>query len=282
MTKPRKILAVLAHPDDESFGMGGTLALYAQQGVEIHLMCATKGEAGEVDPEFLEGFDSIASRRESELLCAAEHLGLAKVHFMGYRDSGMQGSQDNQHPEALINAPLDQVTGEVVAYIREFQPDLVLTFDPVGGYHHPDHIHIQKAATLAFEAAGDPLEYPALGQPFQPDKLYYHVFLRRFMRVAVQVLRLLGKDPSKFGRNGDIDLAKLAGDDDYPAHVRIDYKSVKDKKDKASQCHASQMSFSTHSPVILRLTRLLNTSKDTFMQAYPVVSENYRTWDLFS
>ncbi len=150
------------------------------KGVEIHLMCATKGEAGEVDPEFLEGFDSIASRRESELLCAAEHLGLAKVHFMGYRDSGMQGSEDNQHPQAFINAPLEKVAGEVVAYIREFQPDLVLTFDPVGGYHHPDHIHIQKAATIAFEAAGDPDQYPTLGQPFQPDKLYYHVFPRRF------------------------------------------------------------------------------------------------------
>ena len=261
--------------------MGGTLALYAQQGVEIHLMCATNGEAGEVDPEFLEGFDSIASRRESELLCAAEHLGLTKVHFMGYRDSGMQGSQDNQHPQALINAPLEQVTGEVVAYIREFQPDLVLTFDPVGGYHHPDHIHIQKAATLAFEAAGDPDKYPQLGQPFQPEKLYYHIFPRRFMRVVVQVLRLLGRDPSRFGRNGDIDLAKLAGDEDYPPHVRINYKKVMGKKDQASQCHASQISFSTQSPVIRRLSRFMNTGRDTFMQAQPVVAENFRARDLF-
>jgi LmbE family N-acetylglucosaminyl deacetylase len=281
MNKPRKILSVLAHPDDESFGMGGTLALYARQGVEIHLICATKGEAGEVDPEFLEGFDSIASRRQSELLCAAEHLGLDKVHFLGYRDSGMQGSEDNLHPEAFINAPVEKVAEEIVAYIREFKPDLVLTFDPVGGYHHPDHIHIQQAATIAFKVAGDPDQYPEVGQPFQPEKLYYHVFPRRFIRVVVRVLRLLGKDPSKFGRNGDIDLAKLAGDDDYPPHVQINYSRVKEFKEKASQCHASQINFSTQSPLIRRLTRLFNTSKDTFMQAAPAVAEDYRVKDLF-
>ena len=281
MTKSRKILSVLAHPDDESFGMGGTLALYAQQGVEVHLICATRGEAGEVDPEFLEGFDSIASRRVSELLCASEHLGLAKVHFLDYRDSGMQGSEDNKHPEALINAPIEMVAGEIVQYIREFQPDLVLTFDPIGGYHHPDHIHIQKAAVMAFKAAGDPGKYPDLGQPFQPDKLYYHVFPRRFLRVVVRVLRIMGRDPTNFGRNGDIDLAKLAGDEDYPPHVQIDYNAVREKKDRASQCHASQISFSTQSPVIQRLTRLFNARKDTFMQAYPPVAENYRAKDLF-
>ncbi|MBN2045762.1 MAG: PIG-L family deacetylase [Anaerolineales bacterium] len=281
MNKSGKILAVLAHPDDESFGMGGTLAMYTRQGVEVHLICATKGEAGEVDPEFLQGYDSIASRRESELLCASEHLGIARVHFMGYRDSGMPGSKDNQHPKALINAPLEKVAEEIVAYIRKFQPDLVLTFDPVGGYHHPDHIHIQKAATLAFQAAGDPGQYPQTGPAFQPEKLYYHIFPRRFMRVLVQVLRLLGTDPSKFGRNRDIDLVKLAGDEDYPPHVQINYQKVKDKKEKASQCHASQISFSTQNPLLRRLTKIFNAGKDTFMQAYPPVAENYRAKDLF-
>jgi LmbE family N-acetylglucosaminyl deacetylase len=281
MSKTRKILSVLAHPDDESFGMGGTLAKYAQQGVEIHLICATRGEAGEVDPHYMDGFESIADRRVSELLCAAEHLGLAKVHFLDYRDSGMEGSEDNQHPEALINAPLEQVAGEVVAYIRDFQPDVVLTFDPVGGYHHPDHIHIQKAATMAFKAAGDEDQYPDQGQAFQPARLYYHIFPRKFIRVLVRILRLVGRDPSRFGRNGDIDLARLAGDEDYPPHVKINYAAVEEKKDKASQCHASQISFSTQNPVIQRLSRLLAARKDTFMQASPVVAESYRAKDLF-
>ena len=104
------------------------------------MICATKGEAGTVDPEFLEGYDSIASMRESELLCAAEQLGLKKVHFLDYCDSGMEGSEENAHPNAFINAPLEVITEQVVEYIREFKPDVVLTFDPVGGYHHPDHI----------------------------------------------------------------------------------------------------------------------------------------------
>ena len=104
--KHYSLAAVLAHPDDESFGMGGTLALYARKGVEIHLICATRGEAGEMDPDCLEGFDSIAERRESELLCAAEQLGITSVHFLNYRDSGMSGSLANQHPQALVNAQM--------------------------------------------------------------------------------------------------------------------------------------------------------------------------------
>jgi LmbE family N-acetylglucosaminyl deacetylase len=111
--------------------------------------------------------------------------------------------------------------------------------------------------------------------------LYYHIFPRKFIRILVRILRLVGKDPTKFGRNGDIDLARLAGDEDYPPHVRIDYSDVQDKKEKASQCHASQISFSTQSPVIQRITRIFNTRKDLFMQAAPRVAESYRSSDLF-
>lgn len=282
MNESRKILSVLAHPDDESFGMGGTLAFYAQQGVEVHLICATRGEAGVVDPEFLEGHISIAQRRESELRCAAEQLGLNAVHFLDYRDSGMEGSEENQHPNAFINAPLEVVIGKVVAYIREFKPDIVLTFDPVGGYHHPDHIHIQRAATAAFHAAGDASQFPEAGEPFQPKKLYYHHFPRKFIRTAVKVMKFFGKDPTKFGRNKDIDLEMLAGDADYPAHVHIDYSKIKDIKERASQCHASQINFSSQSPWLLRLVRRFSTGKDDFMQAEPPVPDNYRIKDLFA
>ncbi|MCJ7585571.1 MAG: PIG-L family deacetylase, partial [Anaerolineales bacterium] len=148
------LLAVLAHPDDESFGMGGTLALYASRGVDVHLVCATRGEVGEVDD--LKGFASIAELREAELRCAAVHLGLKGVHFLDYRDSGMDGSPDNQHPNALAAQPLDEVAAKVVHYIRELHPRVVLTFDPIGGYRHPDHIAIQKATVRAFEQAANP------------------------------------------------------------------------------------------------------------------------------
>src|SRR3989304_8174896 len=105
---PKTILVVLAHPDDESFGIGGTLAFYAAQGVAVHLVCATRGEAGSLDPEFLNGYKNIAELREAELGCAAEALGLASVSYLDYRDSGMAGSEDNQHKKALVNAPLDK------------------------------------------------------------------------------------------------------------------------------------------------------------------------------
>ena len=281
MSETKKILSVLAHPDDESFGMGGTLAYYAQEGVEVHLICATKGEAGDVQPELLHDFQSIADRRESELLCAANYLGLNHVYFLGYRDSGMNGSEDNRHPKALINAPMEEVTGRIVKYIREFKPDVVLTFDPVGGYHHPDHIFIQKATVAAYEAAADRNQFPQFGEPFQPKKLYYHIFPRGFVRMAVRLMKFFGKDPTKFGRNKDIDLEMLAGDQDYPAHVRIDYHKVNKLKEKASNCHESQLDFSNQSPLLLRVARYLVSNKDSFMQAHPPVPDNYRANDLF-
>ena len=91
-TQKPTLLSVLAHPDDESFGMGGTLALYAQKGWDVYLVCATRGEVGTVDPHHLEGFSSIAELREGELRCAAQHLGLKDVFFLDYHDSGMPGS----------------------------------------------------------------------------------------------------------------------------------------------------------------------------------------------
>jgi LmbE family N-acetylglucosaminyl deacetylase len=97
------MLVVLAHPDDETFGLGGTLALYAMQGVKVHLICATRGEVGTVAPEFMEGYSSIADLRVDELLCASELLGLEQVHFLDYRDSGMEGTADNEHPKALAH-----------------------------------------------------------------------------------------------------------------------------------------------------------------------------------
>lgn len=282
MSESKKILSVLAHPDDESFGMGGTLAYYSNQGVEVHLICATRGEAGDVQPEFLKDFNSVGDRRESELRCAAKYLGLKRVTFLGYRDSGMEGSIDNQHPNALINAPQEEVIGKIVRYIREFRPDVVLTFDPVGGYHHPDHIHIHKATVIAFEAAGDASLFPQFGEPFQPRKLFYHIFPRNFVRLAVKFYRLIGKDPTKFGRNHDIDLEMLAGDQDYPSHIRINYQKVNRLKEKASNCHESQLNFSDQSPLVLRLVRFLMSGKDSFMQAQPPVPDNYRARDLFA
>lgn len=263
------LLAVLAHPDDESFGMGGTLALYARRGFEVYLVCATRGEVGTVDPEHMRNFSSIAELREAELRCAAEHLGLKDVFFLDYRDSGMPGSADNRHPDAQVAHSVDEVAGKVVRYIRELKPDVVLTFDPIGGYRHPDHIHIHQATVLAFEKADDGSFHPESGSPFKPRALYFHVFPHRLLRLVTRVMPVFGVDPRRFGRNKDVDLKALV-EFDFPVHVRIDTRSADDARNAASICHASQGGAQMRRGLMGLITRALGGHED-FMRAYPPV-----------
>jgi len=281
MSDKKVLLSVLAHPDDESFGMGGTLAYYADQGVDVYLICATRGEVGEVAPEYLKNYPSIAELRESELRCASAHLGLAGIHFMDYRDSGMVGSPENDHPEALIAAPVDEVARKVASLMREIKPDVVLTFDPIGGYRHPDHIHIQRATVKAFDLAGDANFEDGL-PPHKPAKLYFHTISRRFLRVAVRLIKLTGKDPSKWGQNQDIDLTTLATED-YPVHAKIKYPTVEERKLAASACHASQGGSGLASGPLAWVIRLFaGSATDSFMQAYPPPENGKVASDLFA
>jgi N-acetyl-1-D-myo-inositol-2-amino-2-deoxy-alpha-D-glucopyranoside deacetylase len=275
------LLAVLAHPDDETFGMGGTLALYAQRGVSVHLICATRGEVGEVAPHFLEGFQSIGDLRENELRCAAAKLGLAGVHFLDYRDSGMPGSSDNQHPQALAAAPIDEVAAKVTGYIRKLNPQVVLTFDPIGGYRHPDHIAIHDATVRAFHVASDPEQFPDEGAPFQPDKLYYHTFPRGWLTWVVRLLPLFGKDPRRFGQNGDIDLLELAGEK-FPVHARINYRPVVKAKEEATACHASQGGMASSGNWAVRLAFRVAAGVDSYTRAFPEPDGGGKESDLFS
>ena len=276
----RTLLAVLAHPDDESFGLGGTLALYARRGYRVILLCATRGEAGTVDPEYLRGFNSVAELRESELRCAAQHLGLHAVHFLGYRDSGMPGMPENSHPEAQVAHPIEEVAGRIVRHIRELRPDIVLTFDPVGGYRHPDHIHVHQATNMAFERAADPAFHPEAGTPYQPRALYYHVFPHKFLRFVTRLMPLVGSDPRRFGRNRDIDLKALT-EFDFPIHVRINIAPVAAVKADAGACHASQGGIQMRRGLMGWATRLLGESED-YMRAFPPVDGGHRvTNDLF-
>jgi LmbE family N-acetylglucosaminyl deacetylase len=277
----RTMLAVLAHPDDETFGMGGTLALYAKHGVDVHLVCATRGEVGEVAPHFLEGFQSIGELREHELRCAAGNLGLAGVHFLDYRDSGMPGSPDNHHPRALVAAPLDEVVAKVTGYIRQLRPQVVLTFDPIGGYRHPDHIAIHQATVKAFYAAGDPQQYPAQGAPYQPEKLYYHTFPRGWLSWMVRLMPLFGKDPRHFGQNGDIDLLELTGES-FPVHARINYKEVARQKEAATACHASQGGMGSSNNLFVRLAFRVAAGQDSYIRAYPEPDGGPKETDLFA
>jgi len=274
------MLVVVAHPDDETFGMGGTLALYAYLGVEIHLICTTRGEVGEVDAEKMKGFSSIGDLREHELRCAANVLGLREVHFLGYRDSGMPGSDENKHPDAFINASVDDVAEIIAVMMREIKPDVVLTFDPIGGYMHPDHIAAHKATVAAFELASDKSFVTNQLKSFQPKKLYFHIIPRTFLKLVVRFMPLFGVDPSQFGKNKDINLSAILAED-FPTHAKINYRKVAVVRDKASACHASQGGDKQSGYIVTWIMRLFSPI-ETYMRGYPEMEDKKIEKDLFS
>jgi len=276
MKKPSVLIFFGAHPDDESFGMGGTLAKYAAAGVKVIYACATRGEVGSADPEHLQGFATPGDMRWAELTCAAKELGLADVIHLGYRDSGMPGSPDNEHPNALAAAPLEEVTAKVAALMRDLKPQVVITFDPIGGYRHPDHIAIHNATVLAFNIAR------SSGDPETPQKLYYAVFPRGLLKVAVKLMPLFGRDPRHFGRNKDIDIASLA-EVDFPVHAVINVKGEPLlAKERASACHKSQLGSGPPARGLVALFFRSSQNRERFMRAYPRVVGRVREEDLFA
>ncbi len=277
----KRLLAVLAHPDDESFGMGGTLALYARKGVEVFLICATRGEAGEADAEHLKGFSSIGEMREAELRCAAGILGLTGVSFLGYRDSGMQGSPDNLNPLALINHRIEEVAEKVFDLMQEIKPDVVLTFDPIGGYRHPDHIHIHRATVMAFHNAINAQSGVQDNSVHKPSALYFHTISHAFLKWAILLLKVLGKDARKFGRNGDIDLLSIV-QEEFPVHVRVNIRQVLDEKIQAGACHSSQGGGPAQKGMMGWLRRFMGAS-ETYMRGFPPAdTRRYVARDLFA
>lgn len=277
----RRILFVGAHPDDETFGVGATLAKYASCGVQVYYACATRGEAGVVPPELMEFYNGdIGDIRWNELLCAARELNLTDVLYLGYRDSGMLGSSANLHPNALINAPIEDIASRIVGVIRDIKPQVVITFDPIGGYRHPDHIKLHKATVKAFFEAADSLVYSDKGPAFQADKLYFSIMPRKTMRLMIKILRFLGKDPRRMGQNQDIDLLSIA-QEEFPIHARIklDGKSLAAKQ-RAIKCHFTQVGMQ-RGITLRRLIDTLSKKYDYFMRAYPPPANNKIEDDLF-
>ena len=276
------MLFVGAHPDDETFGVGGTLAKYVLAGARVYYACATRGEAGSVDAALLKGYENIGDLRWAELECASGILGLAGIYDLGYRDSGMTGSADNNHPGALAAAPVEEVAERIVKIIRDIKPQVVVTFDPIGGYRHPDHIAIHKATVMAFYAAADPASYPRAGAPYQPDKLYFQVMSRQLLKIAVRVLPLFGQDPRRFGRNRDIDITALASVD-FPVHAKVQLtREARELQEKARACHLSQVGSGPPRRVsLMGLVARLSGQKDSFMRAYPPPVSGRLEHDLF-
>lgn len=237
----RTLLGVFAHPDDESFGPGGTLARYAREGVDVHVIIATDGIAGSVDHEGrLADHSSLAQVRSAELALAAIQLGVKSIWSLPYRDSGMRGSPDNQHPQALIRQPAQQVTHEVLSYMLRLQPQVVMTHDPFGGYGHPDHVRVCEATTAAFYLARRPGRNGDGSGP-RPQKLYYTAFPKDLVKLVVRVMELTGKDARTVGRNRDIDLVEISHWV-TPVTARVDVEAYLADKQAASEAHASQYS----------------------------------------
>ena len=261
----RRLLISFAHPDDESFGLGAAIPKWTDQGVEVYLICATNGEVGSVPPELREKHATVAELRLSELACARRILDFKDVFMLGYRDSGMPGSETSRHPQSLAyrwaHEP-ERVTAKVAAIMRQIQPQVVVTFNRYGGYGHPDHIAIQRATTRAFEE----LQAKAAPGEYQPRKLYYTSFPRITTQMGILNARLRGKDPRRMGRNGDVDILKIL-EHIEPAHTRIPIAEYFDTWERASRCHASQ-----GGGRISRTSRLLRRllySKQGFTRVYP-------------
>jgi N-acetyl-1-D-myo-inositol-2-amino-2-deoxy-alpha-D-glucopyranoside deacetylase/mycothiol S-conjugate amidase len=223
----------------------------------------------------MEGYESVAALRKDELTRAAGVLGLTDFFYLGYRDSGMQGSPENKHPDALAAAPPDEVAGRIVKYIRQIKPDVVLTHDAGGGYGHPDHLATHFGVVKAFEASGDPGKYPDAGAPFQPAKLYFPIHPRRMMKLMVRLMPLFGQDPHHFGRNRDVDLTKM-NRVEYPinAIIKLDEQDMEIRR-QAIACHASQSSGGGgggRRPGLFRIIDLISrmqSPREYFMRAYP-------------
>lgn len=166
-----KLLCIFAHPDDESMGMGATLAKYAAEGVETHLVCATRGQRGWFGPEKQNpGLSGLGQLREAELRRATETLGMKEVHFLDYMD----GDLDRANPAEAI--------AKIVTHIRAIQPQVIVTMPPDGNYGHPDHIAIGQFTQAAIVCAADASYAGARNlSPHRVSKLYYMVDSENFV-----------------------------------------------------------------------------------------------------
>lgn len=173
-----KLLAVFAHPDDESMGMGGTLSKYSAEGVETYLVCATRGERGWFGPEEQNpGLDALGQLRAEELACAGERLGLKEIHFLDYIDGDVDRAD---HAQAI---------GAITAHIRAIQPHVIATFGPDGAYGHPDHIAVAQLTTAAIVCAADPdFADPQQRPPHRVLKHYYMVDSESFLQAITAVM----------------------------------------------------------------------------------------------
>jgi len=179
------LMTVHAHPDDETIGTGGAMAKAVAEGHRVILVTGTRGELGEIvvsDMDTPDNHRRLGEIRAGELERAMGHLGVTEWENLGYRDSGMMGTDGNNDPRSFWKADIDEATGRLVWFVRMYQPDVITTYNEFGGYGHPDHIRTHDVAIRAFDRAGDPAWYPEQIEaglaPWSPSKLYIQAIPR--------------------------------------------------------------------------------------------------------
>lgn len=214
-----RLLVVVAHPDDETFGCGSLLAHVASRGQRTMVVCATRGEAGTPAPGFLLNGATLAQVREDELRAAAALLGVERVELLPWRDSGMDGEPER---DSLVAAPLDEVASAVAAIIDDWEPHTVVTLDGSDG--HRDHVHVRDATLAACESSR-----------WRPRTVYLHCLPQRLMREWVQTLAS-GRPDSEYLALGDL------GTPDEQITTVIDTSKHLALRERAIAAHRSQTS----------------------------------------
>lgn len=240
MTKPYsgyRLLLVHAHPDDEAINNGATMAHYADLGASVTLVTCTRGEEGEVlVPELSHlastATDKLGEHRISELTDAMKELGVADFRFLAegkkiYRDSGMMGTEPNNRPDVFWQADIEEATQYLVSVIEEVKPHVLITYDEIGGYGHPDHIQANRIAMLAAEKS-----------TWQIQKIYWNTMPKSVIAESMAKMKELGSD--FFGAESVDDLP-FAKDDQFVTTL-IDGNSQVEKKMAAMKAHVTQIS----------------------------------------
>jgi N-acetyl-1-D-myo-inositol-2-amino-2-deoxy-alpha-D-glucopyranoside deacetylase len=230
---PYGLVAVHAHPDDETLTMGGTLARYSASGVRTTVVTCTSGDLGEVLDPALRGRD-VAALRSTELLAATRTLGVGRVIQLGYGDSGMAGTPDNDRPTAFCRADVAQVADRLVRILAEERPSVMVAYDETGGYGHPDHVRAHEVAVAAYQLASAAI---------RPARLYFVRFPRTWSRSFVAALRASGIDaPASAATGADAGPSvQEIGVPDDRVTTTVDVRAFVGLKRAALACHASQM-----------------------------------------
>ncbi len=261
-----RMLACFAHPDDEAFPVGGTLASYAARGVEVRLICATLGEEGEIRQAGSATRDTLPQVRLEELRSSCRSLGIGQPLVLGYRDSGMEGSDANHHPSAFVQADADEVVSFIEEEMLSFRPHVVLTFGPDGLYGHPDHIAIHRHTTAAFHRARSSRASPG-DDPASLSKLFYSVRPKGFRTMMTMKLREAGIDapmppPERL-------------DDGVPQgliHLEMDTSEMIERKIASQLSHLTQQSPQRPYHKLPREIAVDILGREHFTQGFPAAS----------